>query len=148
MTRPKGRTWQGGAGLKAISMKTGMTPVEAMRIVLSRVPPADQARIARFGNDWEVCHCDERIEDMRQRHVWGVVTCEKGKWWFHVDPQVFNRLPAAARVGLMAHELGHAACYRGGDGTACYGSEEAADANVRRWGFDDELAALYEAAGR
>ena len=50
------------------------------------------------------------------------------------------------KVSLMVHELGHAACYRGGKGQAAYGSEEAADANVGRWGFAAELAALYEAA--
>ena len=50
------------------------------------------------------------------------------------------------RLGPTAHEVGHAACYRGGDFPDCYGTEGAADAHVRCWGFGDELAALYEEA--
>ena len=81
---------------------------------------------------------------MRREHCWAQVLYEEGGWWFHVDPRVFKRLSAEAQLGLMAHELGHAACYRGGD--SGYGSEEEADAHATRWGFAAELVALYDSA--
>ena len=123
-----------------IAVKASITPAAALRAVLARVPGEDQERIAQHGRGWAICHCRDGQANMRRRGVCAAVGVYHGQWLFHVESRQFARLSAAARIGLLAHELGHAICF---DGQG-YGSEGDADDQARQWGFGVELAALYE----